>query len=187
MSNTKTDDWSNVKDNYSMRKKKKKKKIPLYHKYYLMRVEICPSCWWLKIITFNHGHLALDFVDFICLLCVAPKIQTTCSFIQDKEPQTRKGPYLTPCRWNGISASTSLKSTEFRLISLVDNSFKMPGVALRNVEITAFGSPSTVTWVDKVLTACTINIKRKNIEKINDTSCDLKEKVSPLTLWHCKT
>ena len=57
----------------------------------------------------------------------------------------------------------------------------MPGVALRNVEITAFGSPSTVTWVDKVFTACTINIKRKNIEKINET-CDLKEKVSPLTL-----
>lgn len=40
-----------------------------------------------KNTTFNHGQLTLDFVDFICLLCVSPKIQATCSFMQDKEPQ----------------------------------------------------------------------------------------------------
>ena len=46
------------------------------------------------IVTNSFGRLnkleleTLDFVDFICLLCVSPKVQTTCSFMQDKETQT---------------------------------------------------------------------------------------------------
>ena len=56
--------------------------------------------------------------------------------------------YLTPSCWKGINALTSLKSTEFKLISLVDISFRVPGVVLRNVDVTALGNPSTITCAD---------------------------------------
>ena len=38
---------------------------------------------------------------------------------------------------------------------VVDNSCKVPGVVFRNVDVTALGSPSTMTWAGNDCTAFT--------------------------------
>ena len=51
-------------------------------------------------------------------------------------------------------------------MSLVDISFRVPGVALRNVDDTAFDNPSTVICAGKDWTACTVKTDHNMIRLI---------------------
>lgn len=57
---------------------------------------------------------------------------------------------------------------------VVGNSCKVPGVPFRNVDITALGSPSTMTWAGNDCTAFTVReLNVQNVELNNNLICKI--------------
>ena len=91
--------------------------------------------------------------------------------------------HLTPSCWKGINAATRFWSTELRLMLLVDISCKVPGVVFRNVDVTALGNPSTITWAGKDFTAFTV---KKSYNRLKWNSAMSKNHWSAFFI-SCKT
>ena len=56
---------------------------------------------------------------------------------------------------------------------VVDNSCKVPGVVFRNVDVTALGSPSTMTWAGNDCTAFTVRELHVQQVELNNNLCKI--------------